>query len=208
MFSHADIWAAIDRLAEVNGLSASGLAKRAGLDATTFNKSKRVMLDGRERWPSTESVAKVLNATGTSFGEFVALVGGSRMSTRPLPILGFAQAGAGGYFDAGGFPAGNGWDEVSFPDMPDDSIYALEIQGDSMLPVYRDGDRIVVSPTAPIRRGDRVVVQTSEGEIMAKELKRQTNRTVELTSLNAAHGDRSFTVSEIAWMARIMWVSQ
>lgn len=208
MFSHADIWAAIDRLAEVNGLSASGLAKRAGLDATTFNKSKRVMLDGRERWPSTESVAKVLNATSTSFGEFVALVGGSRMSTRPLPILGFAQAGAGGYFDAGGFPAGNGWDEVSFPDMPDDSIYALEIQGDSMLPVYRDGDRIVVSPTAPIRRGDRVVVQTAEGEIMAKELKRQTNRTVELTSLNAAHGDRSFTVSEIAWMARIMWVSQ
>ncbi|MGU9980827.1 S24 family peptidase [Phreatobacter sp. HK31-P] len=208
MFSHADIWAAIDRLAETNGLSASGLAKRAGLDATTFNKSKRVMLDGRERWPSTESVAKVLNATGTSFGEFVSLVGGSRMSTTPLPILGFAQAGAGGYFDAGGFPAGNGWDEVSFPDIPDDSIYALEIQGDSMLPVYRDGDRIVVSPTAPIRRGDRVVVQTAEGEIMAKELKRQTNRTVELTSLNQDHGDRSFTVSEIAWMARIMWVSQ
>lgn len=208
MFSHADIWAALDRLAETNGLSASGLAKRAGLDATTFNKSKRVMLDGRERWPSTESVAKVLNATGTSFGEFVTLVGGSRMSTRPLPILGFAQAGSGGYFDAGGFPAGNGWDEVSFPDIPDDSIYALEIQGDSMLPVYRDGDRIVVSPAAPIRRGDRVVVQTAEGEIMAKELKRQTNKTVELTSLNAAHADRSFGISEIAWMARIMWVSQ
>ena len=208
MFSHADIWAAIDRLAETNGLSASGLAKRAGLDATTFNKSKRVMLDGRERWPSTESVAKALNATGTSFGEFVSLVGGSRMSTRPLPILGFAQAGAGGYFDAGGFPAGNGWDEVSFPDMPEEAIYALEIQGDSMLPVYRDGDRIVVSPAAPRRRGGRGGGQTAEGEIMAKELKRQTNKTIELTSLNQDHADRSFTVSEIAWMARIMWVSQ
>ncbi|MCZ8315929.1 helix-turn-helix transcriptional regulator [Phreatobacter sp.] len=208
MFSHADIWAAIDRLAETNGLSASGLAKRAGLDATTFNKSKRVMLDGRERWPSTESLAKVLNATGTSFGEFVALVGGARLATRPLPILGFAQAGAGGYFDQSGMPAGNGWDEVSFPDVPEEAIYALEIQGDSMLPVYRDGDRIVVSPTAPIRRGDRVVVQTAEGEIMAKELKRQTNKTVELASLNADHADRSFAVSEVAWMARIMWVSQ
>ncbi len=208
MFSHADIWAAIDRLAETNGLSASGLAKRAGLDATTFNKSKRVMLDGRERWPSTESLAKVLNATGTTFGEFVALVGGARLATRPLPILGFAQAGAGGYFDQSGMPAGNGWDEVSFPDVPEEAIYALEIQGDSMLPVYRDGDRIVVSPTAPIRRGDRVVVQTAEGEIMAKELKRQTNKTIELASLNADHGDRSFAVSEVAWMARIMWVSQ
>ncbi len=208
MFSHTDIWAAIDRLAEANGLSASGLAKRAGLDATTFNKSKRIMLDGRERWPSTESLAKVLNATGTTFAEFVAMVGGSRMATRHLPILGFAQAGAGGYFDAGGLPAGDGWDEVTFPDMPDEAIYALEIQGDSMLPVYRDGDRIVVSPTAPIRRGDRVVVQTAEGEIMAKELKRQTNKTVELTSLNTHHADRTFAVSEIAWMARIMWVSQ
>jgi len=208
MFSHNDIWIAIDRLAESQGLSTSGLARRSGLDATTFNKSKRVMLDGRERWPSTESIAKVLHATGTTFGDFVALVGGSKMKSRPLPLLGFAQAGAGGYFDASGYPAGSGWDEVSFPDIQDEALYALEIQGDSMLPVYRDGDRIVVSPTAPIRRGDRVVVQTSEGEIMAKELKRQTNRTVELTSLNAAHGDRSFTVSEIAWMARIMWVSQ
>ena len=78
----------------------------------------------------------------------------------------------------------------------------------AMLPAYRDGDRIVVAPAAPIRRGDRVVVQTTEGEIMAKELKRQTNRTVELTSLNPDHGDRSFPVSDIAWMARIMWVSQ
>ncbi|WP_439572743.1 S24 family peptidase [Phreatobacter sp.] len=208
MFSHNDIWIAIDRLAESQGLSTSGLARRSGLDATTFNKSKRVMLDGRERWPSTESIAKVLHATGTTFGDFVALVGGAKMKSRPLPLLGFAQAGAGGYFDASGYPAGTGWDEVSFPDLQDEALYALEIQGDSMLPVYRDGDRIVVSPSAPVRRGDRVVVQTTEGEIMAKELKRQTNRTVDLTSLNADHADRSLPVGDVAWMARIMWVSQ
>jgi phage repressor protein C with HTH and peptisase S24 domain len=208
MFSHSDIWMAIDKLAEIHGLSTSGLAKRAGLDATTFNKSKRIMLDGRERWPSTESIAKVLHATGTTFGDFVALVGGRKMTARPLPLLGFAQAGAGGYFDSSGYPAGSGWDEVSFPDVQDEALYALEIQGDSMLPVYRDGDRIVVSPSAAIRRGDRVVVQTTDGEIMAKELKRQTNRTVELTSLNADHAERVLPVSDVAWMARIMWVSQ
>ncbi|MGL4291025.1 MAG: S24 family peptidase [Phreatobacter sp.] len=208
MFSHADIWAAIDKLAESHGLSPSGLAKRAGLDATTFNKSKRVMSDGRERWPSTESIAKVLNATHTVFGDFVALVGKSASRARVLPILGLAQAGAGGFFDANGFPAGQGWDEVSFPDLGEETVFALEIQGDSMLPAYRDGDRIVVSPSAPVRRGDRVVVQTREGEIMAKELKRQTNKTVELASLNTDHPDRVFAVGEIAWMARIMWVSQ
>ena len=57
MLTHDQIWNAIDRLAARAGLSPSALAKRAGLDPTTFNKSKRITPDGRERWPSTESVA-------------------------------------------------------------------------------------------------------------------------------------------------------
>ena len=75
---HEDVWRAIDTLAAENGLSASGLAKRSGLDATTFNPSKRTMPDGRARWPSTESVAKVLNATGASLESFTSLVSGAR----------------------------------------------------------------------------------------------------------------------------------
>ncbi|EBV3600078.1 helix-turn-helix transcriptional regulator, partial [Salmonella enterica subsp. enterica serovar Virchow] len=41
MLSHERVWAAIDALAARNDLSASALAKRAGLDSTAFNKSKR-----------------------------------------------------------------------------------------------------------------------------------------------------------------------
>ena len=209
MLTHDSIWAALDALAARVGLSASGLARKAGLDATTFNRSKRVTADGRARWPSTESVAKVLEATGVSFDDFVALVGGARQGrARALPLIGFAQAGEGGFFDDGGFPAGAGWDEVSFPDVADDHSYALEISGESMLPLFRDGDRIIVSPAAPIRRGDRVVVRTSGGEVLAKELKRRTAKTVELKSLNPDHPDRTLRAEEIAWMARIMWSSQ
>jgi phage repressor protein C with HTH and peptisase S24 domain len=209
MLTHDSIWAALDALAARVGLSASGLARKAGLDATTFNRSKRVTADGRARWPSTESVAKVLEATGVSFDDFVALVGGARQGrARALPLIGFAQAGEGGFFDDGGFPVGAGWDEVSFPDVADDHSYALEISGESMLPLFRDGDRIIVSPAAPIRRGDRVVVRTSGGEVLAKELKRRTAKTVELKSLNPDHPDRTLRAEEIAWMARIMWSSQ
>ncbi len=75
MLTHAQIWNAVDRLAARAGLSASGLAKRAGLDPTTFNKSKRITPDGRPRWPSTESVAKILAATGTTIDTFVGLIG-------------------------------------------------------------------------------------------------------------------------------------
>jgi phage repressor protein C with HTH and peptisase S24 domain len=209
MLTHAQVWAALDKLAERNKLSASALAKAAGLDPTTFNKSKRITVEGRPRWPSTESISKALTATGTTLQNFVALVEGSGIvPARAVPLLGFAEAGAGGYFDDGGFPAGEGWDEIAFPAVNDEHAYALEVSGQSMEPAYRDGDVIVVSPLAPIRRGDRVVVRTRAGEVMAKELKRKTAKSIELKSLNAQHPDRTLGTADVLWIARILWASQ
>jgi phage repressor protein C with HTH and peptisase S24 domain len=209
MLTHAQIWTAIDRLAARAGLSASGLAKKAGLDPTTFNKSKRITPDGRARWPSTESVAKSLSATDTSIETFIALISETaRPITQAVPLIGFAEAGAGGYFDDGGFPVGKGWDEIPFPAVNDEHAYALEISGNSMDPAYRDGTVILISPAASIRRGDRVVVKTREGEVMVKELKRRTAKTVELRSINEDHGDRSVAVRDVEWIARVMWASQ
>ena len=214
---HEDIWRALDTLAAETGLSASGLARRAGLDPTTFNPSKRHMPDGRPRWPSTESLAKVLDATGASLDAFSELVSGARALasaatirsvTRRIPLIGLAQAGGEGFFDDGGYPVGGGWDEVSLPEIGDTNAYALEISGDSMEPVFRDGDMVIVSPAAPIRRGDRVVVRTADGEVMAKQLARRSARRVELRSLNPAHPDYSFDLAEVTWVHRIVWASQ
>jgi phage repressor protein C with HTH and peptisase S24 domain len=208
LLTHGQVWTALDRLAERAGMSPSGLARRAGLDPTTFNKSKRITADGRERWPSTESVAKALAATNASIETFVQLIGDGVRSLQSVPLLGFAQAGAGGYFDDSGFPAGKGWDEIALPSPNDEHAYALEISGDSMRPAYRDGDIIVVSPGTPIRRGDRVVVRTSGGEVMVKELRRRTAKTLELQSLNPAHADRVLAADDVEWIARIVWASQ
>jgi phage repressor protein C with HTH and peptisase S24 domain len=217
---HEDVWRALDTLAAENGLSASGLAKRAGLDATTFNPSKRRMPDGRARWPSTESLAKVLDATGATLDAFTSLVTGARAipgggngrvppgPQKRIPLIGLAQAGGEGYFDDGGYPVGGSWDEVGLPDINDPHAYALEISGESMEPVYRDGDQIIVSPGAPIRRGDRVVVRTQKGEVMAKQLARRSARRVELRSLNPEHQDYTFDLADVTWMHRIVWASQ
>jgi phage repressor protein C with HTH and peptisase S24 domain len=213
---HDDIWRAIDALAAENGLSASGLARRAGLDPTAFNPSKRIGADGRARWPSTESVAKVLSATGTAIDAFAALVsgapalprGGRGAVVRRIPLIGLAQAGGDGYFDDGGYPVGGGWDEIAVPEVGDPNAYALEISGDSMDPVYRDGDVIIVSPGAPVRRGDRVVIRSHKGEVMAKELLRQSARRIELRSLNPLHPNYSFDLPELTWLHRIVWASQ
>jgi phage repressor protein C with HTH and peptisase S24 domain len=155
----------------------------------------------------------VLAATGASLEAFTALVTGARTLSagrpyRRIPLIGLAQAGAAGYFDDGGYPVGGGWDEVSLPEIADPNAYALEISGDSMEPVFRDGDMIIVSPAAPIRRGDRVVVRTAGGEVMAKQLTRRSARRVELRSLNPAHPDYSFDLADVAWLHRIVWASQ
>jgi phage repressor protein C with HTH and peptisase S24 domain len=213
MLSHRQIWSAIDALAARYSMSVSGLARRAGLDPTTFNKSKRTAADGRLRWPNTESISKILEATGCSIEDFMVLVrdpaaDDTTYRQRAVPLIGFAQAGAGGFFDDGGFPVGAGWEEVDFPNVTDEHAYALEVTGDSMLPLYRDGDVVIVSPGSSVRRGDRVIVRTCAGEVMAKVLARRTARTIELHSVNPEHDRRTLSLEDIDWIARIIWASQ
>lgn len=74
MFTHDQIWQGLDRLAQSKGYSPSGLARKAGLDPTSFNKSKRVSPDKKPRWPSTESLAKVLAVTDSTMADFISLI--------------------------------------------------------------------------------------------------------------------------------------
>ena len=105
-------------------------------------------------------MAKIIEATGASLDEFTGLIEGRPGSCRPasvarrssVPLLGFAQAGAGGFFDDAGFPAGQGWDLVDLPAQSPESSYALQVQGDSMLPLYRNGDVLIVEPGAITRK--------------------------------------------------------
>ena len=211
MFSHKQVWSAIDTIAERYGFSASGLAKKSGLDPTSFNPSKRNGPDGRPRWPTTESIANLLEAAGASVEEFSDLLSGRKgqpPKRKQIPLLGLARAGKGGYFDDSGFPVGNGWEEIEVPGVTDNTAYALEITGDSMLPVYREGDRIIVSPGATVRKGDRVVVKTTDGQVMAKVMQRQTAKNVELASFNKDHDTKTLDMKDVDWMARIIWASQ
>lgn len=204
---HKSLWDALDALAARHAMTPSGLARAAGLDATTFNKSKRVSSDGRLRWPSTESLARALSAVGSTFDEFAGLLAGGSGGGRTIPIVPLARAGADGVFDEAGFPVGAD-DTVRFPDTGLDRVYALEITGDSMEPLYRNGDVVIVQPGGAVRRGDRVVVRTRAGDVTAKELGRRTDTSLELVSLNPQYPVRKLALDEIDWVARIVWASQ
>jgi phage repressor protein C with HTH and peptisase S24 domain len=208
LLTHEQIWTALDRLAARASLSASGLAKRAGLDPTTFNKSKRITADGRERWPSTESVAKALAATESSIDAFVELIGDGTRQAASVPLLALSTVAQHGHFDEHGHPAGKGWGEVALPSPGDETAFALEISGDALSPAYRDGDVLLVSPTAAIRRGDRVVVKRRDGDVLVAELQRRSAKILELTVLGSAPDERTLAAAEVEWIARIVWVRQ
>ena len=208
--SHGQIWKAIDGLARREGISASALARRAGLDSTSFNPSKRFGPGDppRPRWPSTESLTRILQATGLSLGEFATLAQDAPERPSTVPMLGMAQAGLDGFFDDAGLPIGDGWEQTELP-RTKETLLSLRVTGDSMAPVYREGDRIIVDREASdVRKGDRVVVRTTGGETLAKEVTGLTARTVTLASVNPAYEPRVVARKDIVWMGRILWVSQ
>lgn len=206
MLTHGQIWQAIDALAAKHDLSASGLAKAAGLDPTTFNKSKRLTPDGRQRWPSTESVAKVLIATGETLDDFVSLVGRPRQSLgQTIPFASLEDASVVARFDSEGLPASTGWDELEIPVLDGTTAFALEISGDRFLPVYRDGDVLIVSTTEPVRRGDRLMVRLISGGVHIGTLRRETARTLEIQPFSAQE-DVVLERRQIARHYRILFV--
>ena len=188
----------------------SGLAKSAGLDATSFNPSKRFSpgTPPRPRWPSTESLTRILQATGVSLGDFASLAHDAVKRPMTIPLLGMAQAGADGFFDDAGLPTGEGWDATELPHKTE-TMLSLRITGDSMAPLYRAGDRIVVDrAVGDVRKGDRVVVRTTDGETIAKEITALSARSVTLASINPTYPPRILPRRDIVWMGRIIWVSQ
>lgn len=206
MLTHQQIWAAIDAVAQHLGLSASSLARKAGLDPTTFNRSKRIKPDGQSRWPSTESIAKILNATKLSIDEFVAFIPQNGLATKNIPLKVIAP-NLGTSFDTQGMPNALGWTAVSFPNLHEKRAFALEIQSEQFLPIYRSGDIIVIAPETPTRRGDRVFVLQADGAASIEVLGHQTPSLVHFSSLTGGELPPR-KMDTIRLIARIVWASQ
>jgi phage repressor protein C with HTH and peptisase S24 domain len=210
MLSHGQIWSAIDTLASRYKLTTSGLARKAGLDPTTFNKSKRVSPDGRLRWPSTESIAKILDATGAELDEFLSILKNRTNENvgHLIPLIGLGEAGDPGLFDAQGRAVKERWDEFCAPGHEEDHSFALEINGDGLLPHYRQGDIVICSPNEAVRRGDRIVVRMAQGDIVIGQLRRRTAKALDVTDFASPGSERLVHLAEVSAIARIIWVSQ
>lgn len=207
MLTHEGIWAAVDRLAEKRGMSPSALARCAGLDATAFNKSKRTSKNGKPRWPSTESIAKVLEATETPLEDFVAMMNGRDTEIMPsrLKCLNLGRAIRTDHFDDNGDPAGEDWDEVAFPGKGDPRAFALEIPDNGLSPVLREGEIVIVSPDSQPRRGDRVALCFNDGRVIVCDFVRRTVRKITVRSPLHEQNEVDYARSEVRWLYRVDW---
>ena len=213
MLTHKQVWDGIDKLAAKYQLSASGLAKRSGLDPTTFNKSKRITKQGKPRWPSTESVSKVLEATGATMGEFVQLMQGSAVETTNssstrLKSLTLSQLGSTSALDSSGFPIGTSWEEIDYPLGEDEHTFAIELDREASVPNCRTGDLLLVSPSSSVRRADRVIVRLHDGTFLFGVLARKTSQKMVIVEYESSASERVIATEEIQWMARIISITQ
>lgn len=105
----------------------------------------------------------------------------------PVPIMGYVGAGAEIMPEFEQVPP-EGLDQVHVPFPLPDDMMALEIRGDSMLPVYKDGHVLVVyrDQKKPVTAffGEDAAVRTSDGRRFLKTIMRGSPIT--LMSFNAA----------------------
>lgn len=213
MFTHQDIWVAIDELARRHGYSTSGLARKAGLDPTALNPSKRQSPEGKPRWPSTESISKILTVTQSNMQEFILLVEQTvpSMPAHEIPAISLDGRLSGRDFDVMGNPRGGRWVPAT-PQSPQVGLhthncYGLSVGNTDFEPVYRKGALLVACPDVQARTGDRILLCDAGGMIhMATLLPPKENHVV----MRPVTTDKAFQIAigDIVWVSRILWASQ
>lgn len=214
MLDHEHLWAALDKLAEQHQLTPSGLARRAGLDPTSFNPSKRFAADGRPRWPSTESLAKVLEVTQMPFSDFAALlqdkaeISSTHFRSFPAYLCTSDELREVDPQQLTDFQLDKFCDSFIFPSSQSEKFFALEVSSNSFEPYYREGQILIVSPETSLRRHDHVLIATKSGDLHCGALQRQTNERIEFRRDTPDDKPRVVQVADLVWVARVSWVSQ
>ena len=204
---YEQVWAAVDNLAKANGLSPSGLAKKAGLDSTTFNKSKRVRPDGKKRWPSLESINKILLACNMNFEQFYNL-GFEDVNTEVLSAIPYIKMSKLRSFDKmyqNSFDTAE-WGKIRFPDSAD-NLYAVSVDTKKYAPVFLPSTMLVVSKNSEVRRGDKVLMALKNNKVMIMEFVKRTPKTVELNSILDIEEEMEVDIKDIKTINRIVWAS-
>ena len=181
------------------GLTQVDLASKIGCAQPTIGEvekggsfSVRVLRDiaralgVSEEWLTTGAGKKENLSAGN-----VRIVRLAPTQSHRVPVVSYATAGAANdYEDLADF-----LDETIETDCKDPNCFALIVEGDSMEPVLRAGDRVVVAPNSEARTGDIVVARRQDTDEVFVKLAHfsDANRRVKFSSYNPAYPPLEFS---------------
>lgn len=204
--NHASIWRAIDLIARRNGLTASALARKAGLDSTTFNQSKRLTSSGKERWPSTESIAKVLTAAGVTFIDFATLATSPKprnTSAPAIPVKAVWSADGLEHAQPTTKPRRTPFFRLSATQTRD--VFAIRVQDGTLEPICRRDQVLIAAPVVAPAPGMLLALQLQDRPPILAHLEGAAPAHWDIRRL--PHGDmQRIAAEEIRWYARILSV--
>src|SRR5574344_1317736 len=200
---YEQIWNAVDKLAQANNLTPSGLAKKAGLDATTFNKSKRLRPDGNKRWPSLDSLNKITEVCNISFEEFCNLgTGKNSLNSSSIPYCKFSSLNNVAIKNSR--IESKDWNRIRFPEKNNNFI-AIELDFGDFEPIYKKNSTIIIAQNSEIRKGDRIVVFLDDGRILIQEFIRRTANALEVSDLLNPKFESIIAIPNIKLVNRVVW---
>lgn len=161
------------------GVTRTRLAVELGVSYVAVKK----VLDGLTRAFTAENNSRAaaflgVNPDWLATGEGEMLPHGTRVEapnvvpaaigTRRVPLISYVQAGC--WTEAGdAATVGDGFEYLLTDLELSGSAFALEIQGESMLPEFRPGDRVIVDPEIQPHPGDCVVAMNGGQEATFKK---------------------------------------
>jgi phage repressor protein C with HTH and peptisase S24 domain len=122
----------------------------------------------------------------------------ARLRSRDIPVVSWAAAGkASDYEDLA-----SQIDETVGTLVTDPNAFAVIVEGDSMEPEVKAGDRVVIAPNLEPRNGDIVLVKMRDGRVMLKKFGRvgPSGGTIRLLSENLNYDTLEFSAEEVRWV--------
>ena len=183
----------LKKLCKERGTSPTGVVKALGLSTGSPTAWKA------GRTPTTATIQKIADHLGVDPEVFWAEESKlTRKEGVKIPVL--ASVGAGIPFDAiNTFDADDpdSWEEISKLEAKKGEYFALRIRGQSMEPLIRHGDIVIVRKQDDYADGDIVVVLVNGDEGVCKRLECRNNGGIALISINPEYKPIVFTKDQI-----------
>jgi phage repressor protein C with HTH and peptisase S24 domain len=132
----------------------------------------------------------------------------AKQQTRTIPVIALERLGSGECFDSAGVPNGTNWGHLDFAGTVGRETFGVEISGGEFDPVYRDGDTLVASRSAEIRRGDRIIIGTHAGTALVRKVVRHDADGYYVEAIGQGGQPQFVAQDQVRFAARILWVSQ